>query len=86
MRKHDGRAMAIRAGLRAVVPCTAIVLATTPALAATGLLSTPRLMTAVIVLGVIGFSLAAVVLLHRARSRAEQGLRDARTQNQVSTP
>ncbi len=71
MRKHDGRSTAIRAGVRAVVPFTVAVFASAPAAAATGFLSTPRLMTAVIVLGVIGFCVAAVVLLHRARSRAE---------------
>jgi signal transduction histidine kinase len=71
MRKHDGRSMAIRAGLRAAVPFTVTILLSSPAWAATGFLTTPRLMTAVIVLGVIGFCVAAVVLLHRARSRAE---------------
>ena len=75
MRKHDGRAAAIRAGLRTVTPLSAILLLTSPGEAAEGLfpvtLNTPRIVTLVVVLGVVGFAIISAITLNRARQRAE---------------
>ena len=76
MRKHDAKSIAIPASV-----CAALSLLPAPAEAATGLvagLSAPRLVTAVIVLGILGFCVAAVILFNRARLRADaenEGLR-----------
>lgn len=81
MRKPDGRAAAIRAGLRTVTLLSAAVLPA-PALATEAVLpfalTTPRILTLVVVLGVVGFAIVSVITLNRARNRAEaenEGLR-----------
>jgi len=69
MRKHDAKSIAIPASVCAVLSFLPL-----PAHAAGGLLAglgTPRLVTAVIGLGIVGFCLAAVMLFNRARVRAE---------------
>ncbi|HET7716453.1 MAG TPA: ATP-binding protein [Bauldia sp.] len=75
MRKHGGRAAAIRAGLRTVMPLSAICLFPVSGNAAESLLpvtlTTPRLVTLVVVLGVVGFAIVSAITLTRARQRAE---------------
>ena len=75
MRKHDGRAAAIRAGLRTVTPLSALLLLPSPGEAAETLfpvtLTTPRIVTLVVVLGVVGFAIISAITLNRARQRAE---------------
>ena len=77
MRKHDGRSAAIHAGYRAVPLLSAAILTLlpTPSRAAETFvpfaLSTPRLVSLVVVLGVVAFALVSVIAFNRARHRAE---------------
>jgi hypothetical protein len=75
MPKQDGRAAAIRAGLGTVMLLPAFTMIATRADAAEIVLpfalTTPRIVTLVVVLGVVGFALIAVAALSRARNRAE---------------
>jgi signal transduction histidine kinase len=74
MPKHDGRGTAIRAGLGTVTLLSAALLPA-PLLAADAVLpfalTTPRILTLVVVLGVVGFAIVSAITLSRARNRVE---------------
>src|SRR5215207_9203969 len=74
MPKHDGRVAAIHAGLRTVTLLSAALLPA-PVLAAETVLpfalTTPRIVTLVVVLGVVGFAIVSAITLTRARNRVE---------------
>jgi signal transduction histidine kinase len=74
MPKHDGRVAAIRAGLGTVTLLSAALLPA-PLLAADAVLpfalTTPRILTLVVVLGVVGFAIVSAITLSRARNRVE---------------
>src|SRR5689334_16925343 len=74
MPKHDGRGTAIRAGLGTVTLLSAALLPARVMAADAALpfaLTIPRILTLVIVAGVVGFAIVSAIALTRARNRVE---------------